>query len=151
MNGFLSYSHDDYAEYLAFRPHLRAFERQCGITVWTDHAIHTGATVDPSIAAAIAAADVFVLFTTPNFIASDYVYDVELPAIDARVAASGALVLPVVVKRCAYQLAAKSWWPAPNVARRVKPVWDWKPRDDGFNQAREEMTVAVQRHFGGTP
>lgn len=151
MNGFLSYSHDDYAEFRNFRPHLRAFERECGIGVWTDHEIRAGASVDPTIATAIDIADVFVLLVSPNFIASDYVYDVELPAIEARVAAAGALVLPVVLRKCAHQLVARCWWPAPTVNRRVKPVLDWKPHNDGYNQARHEMTEAIRRHFLVTP
>jgi CheY-like chemotaxis protein len=44
---------------------------------------------------------------SPGFIASDYIYDHEIPAIKAR-HLKGALVLPVVLKRCMWQFIANA-------------------------------------------
>ena len=150
MNGFLSYSHDDYDLYLAFRPHLYAFGQEAGVTVWTDHKIYTGQPVDPAIAAAIDVADVFVLLVSAEFIFSGYVRDIELPAIEAREKA-GALVLPVQLNHCAVGMIAKGRQVTPSENKRPKPVVAWRPYAAAFDCARREMLSAVRHHFALTP
>ena len=85
------------------RPHLAAIRRAFDVRMWTDHDIHAGTKWEPQIAAAIEAAQIFVLMITPDFIASDYVYEKEIPAIQQQMREVGALVLPVVLKRCIWR------------------------------------------------
>lgn len=151
MQGFLSYSHEDHRLYAGFRPHLAAARRAFGLDLWTDHKINPGTAWDARIAAAIAAAQVFVLLITPAFIASDYAYEKEIPAIRERRKTAGALVLPVVLKRCTWEMVAAALQAAPTENGRVKPVTDWPRRDDGFDRAREELMRAIESHFGIAP
>jgi len=151
VNGFLSYSHDDHEVFEAFMPHLAALKRAYGITIWTDHRIHTGSAWEQQIADAIAAADLVVLLVSHNFIASDYVWNAELPAINARLQ-SGALVLPVVLVNCFWQGVAPHLDAAPKQPNgRLLPVAEWKPRHNGLDRARDQMMTAIAAHFRRTP
>jgi TIR domain len=151
MQGFLSYAHDDHECFEDFSAHLKALKRAFNIGVWTDHQILAGTVWQDAIARAIATAEVFVLMVSPKFIESGYVFNVEIPAIRDRRHSANALVLPVVVKRCAWQLVASSLQAVPTERRRVKPVADWRPMANGFDQARAEIQAAIAEHFGLTP
>jgi hypothetical protein len=149
MDGFLSYSHADQQLYAGFCPHLAALRRAFDLDIWTDHKIEPGIRWEARIADAIAAAQLFVLMITPDFIGSDYVFEKEIPAIQEQYRA-GALVLPVVVRRCSWQSVAAALQATPTQNGKVKPIADWRPRDHGFDCAREQMMFAIESHFGMT-
>lgn len=148
MQGFVSYAHADHRLYAGFRPHLAAIRRGFGINLWTDHEIRAGTVWDARIESAIKAAQIFVLLITPDFIASDYVYEKEIPAIQLQRRSAGALVLPVVLKRCTWQIIAAALQATPTENGRVLPVTDWHPRNNGYDRACEQMMAAIEDHFG---
>jgi hypothetical protein len=148
MNSFLSYSHEDHRLFTGFRPHLAALRRGFGLDIWTDHRIEAGTSWEGRVEAAIKAAQVFVLLISPAFIASDYVNDMEIPAIREQRRSAGALVLPVVLKRCSWQMVAAALQAAPTENGRLRPVTDWPRQNDGFDRAREQMMTAIESHFG---
>jgi TIR domain len=148
MKGFVSYAHEDHAMCRQFRAHLAALQRAFALEPWTDHEIRTGSQWEARMAAAIAAAEVFVLLVSPYFIESDYVWDTEIPAIQRQRAERGALVLPVVLIPCSWQTVASSLHAAPTDNGRVRPVSEWRPQRNGYDCAREQMMTAVEGHFG---
>ena len=147
MNGFLSYAHADRAACSALAPHFTALRRAYGLRVWTDHEILAGTLWEERIAAAIAAANVIVLLISPGFIASDYVWEKELPAIRARRDAGGALVLPVVLTRCMWTLAARQIQAIPMHEGSLTPLADWPRQDHALDAIRDQMARSIQAHF----
>jgi hypothetical protein len=148
MNGFISYSHDDFDMFEEFLVHAKSIERSLGVTFWSDPRISPGYYWNATIENAINIADVFILLTSPDFIASDYIYDKEIPAIKARHKKAGALVLPLVLKRCAWQMVADSLQAVPTHNGRLRPVSDWRRHSDGFDHARIQIGEVVEKHFG---
>ncbi len=147
MRGFLSYAHADQADFAALAPHLKALKRAFALQVWTDHEILAGTRWEDRIAQAIAAADVLVLLISPNFIASDYVWDKELPAIRERRDQGGALVLPIVLRRCMWTLAVKQLQAIPMREGALTPLADWRRRDHALDAIRAEMARTIAAHF----
>jgi hypothetical protein len=150
MNGFISYSHEDYRMFREFKIHLSAVERAFAIDFWADTRIRAGYHWSTAIEAAINAADVFVLLATPGFIASNYIYDKEIPAIKARRLTSKALVVPVVLKRCSWQMISDVLQAVPTDNGILVPVDDWKPRRNGFDLARAQTMTSIESYFGLT-
>lgn len=149
MNGFISYSHQDYLVFNEFKIHLKAVERECGLHFWADERIAAGYDWTAEIANAIAAAEVCLLLVSAEFIASDYIYAKEIPAIERR-RIDGALVIPVVLRKCSWEMLAGVLQAVPTVYGKVKPIQDWRPHNDGFNQARSQIVKAIQIRFGTT-
>jgi hypothetical protein len=147
VKGFLSYAHADGAFFKDLAPHLKALKRAFTLNVWTDHEILAGTRWEMEIANAIAAADVFVLLISPGFIASDYVWEKELPAIRERRDQGGALVLPVVVRRCMWDLAVRQVQAIPMRNGALTPLADWPRRDHALDATRKDMARAIQAHF----
>lgn len=144
MNGFISYAHEDYKLYLAFRKHLRQIERAFRITFWSDERIETGYHWEDEILTHIQTADLFIPLISPAFFASDYICDQEWPAIEKRhKEAEKALILPVVLEPCLLNLLGAYRQAAPTENRQLKAIARWKPQRDGHNKAIEEITRSL--------
>jgi hypothetical protein len=150
MNGMISYAHDDYGMFGTFKTHLRAVERAFDVRFWWDERINAGYRWDPTILREIDAAEVCVRLVSAAFIASDYINDREIPAIRER-KRSGALVVPVVLKRCSWQYVSGALQAVPTDEGRLKPVADWRPQDNGFDRACQQIAQSVQSYYGLSP
>lgn len=146
MKGFISYCHQDHAAMVRLKTHLSAIERGFGLAFWWDERIAPGNYWRDEIAAAIDEADVVILGVTPDFIASNYIYDVELPALRRRVRA-GALLVPVVLKKCSWDFVAGAVQAVPTIGAVLKPVDEWRD-EDGYDRARVQMRDRIEKHFG---
>ena len=148
LKGFISYAHDDYVAFNEMRTHLRAVERAFEIDFWADTRIRAGNYWSAKIADAIEAAQIHILMFSPAFIKSDYIFDHELPAINDK-CGKGDLVLPVVIKRCAWSWTVGVLQSMPiDHSGRLLPVFEWKPRGNGYDSAREQIWSSITTQFG---
>ena len=100
---FISYSHDDDQKWLAtLLTHLKPLIREHKIDVWSDEKIDPGQKWRVEIKNAIERARAAILLISPNFMASDFIVSDELPSILEAAAADGLTVLPVIVRRSAF-------------------------------------------------
>ena len=146
--GFISYAHDDHAAFAELRTHLKPIERAFEIDFWADKRITPGEYWSKKIADRIEAARVHVLMISPAFMASDYIYDNELPAINEK-CSKGDMVLPILVVPCIWEFLVGSLQAAPvDPTGRVLPMLDWKPQRNGFNAACRQIWSALEGRYG---
>src|SRR5918997_702513 len=99
---FVSYCRED-AEWLRrFAIMLKPEGRGRGVQLWSDTLIGTGRKWRPEIDEAIARADVALLLVSPDFLASDFIMDEELPALIQR----GVPLAPVLLRACRHDAVA---------------------------------------------
>lgn len=99
---FVSYSHAD-SDYLQrLKVHLRPYERHGLVDVWSDARIQVGQHWKKQIEAALGSAAVAVLLISADFLASDFIADNELPPLLSAARDEGVVILPVVLKPCAF-------------------------------------------------
>jgi hypothetical protein len=151
MKGFISYAHEDHQMFGEFRPHLRSVEIAYGLDLWADTSLRAGLHWDATIQQAIEAAELYILLISPTFIASDYIYQHEIPAIRQRARLTDALVFPVVLSRCFWKLVCDELQGVPTDKGSLKPIADWRPRQQGYDRARAQIADAIETHCHLTP
>lgn len=83
-NLFISYCHEDSDACEKVRKRLRALERQGLLDVWGDHLIKAGERWSEAIRGALDKAQAALLLVSEDFLDSDFIRDVELPALLER-------------------------------------------------------------------
>lgn len=139
---FISYSHRDEEYKDQLLRHLRLLEKQNLATFWDTSQIPAGADWAQEIKKAINDAEIAVLLVSPDFLASDYVVDHELPALLSRTKSRQTLVLPVLVR-------PTSWTAIPELAQFQflndvrKPLSDAERRDEELAKIARQIADLV--------
>ena len=102
---FVSYSHADKIWLERLRIFLKPFTRQ-NVQVWLDPYIEAGDDWRREISTALSRSCVGVLLVSGNFLASDFIYDEELPALLAVAEAAELTLVPVPVSASSYKETA---------------------------------------------
>lgn len=99
---FISYSSKDAAFMRRFVTHLEPLKRDSMIDVWHDRMIEPGARWDDSIKEELEAADIIVFLLSPDFIATSYVFDIEIPKALERLANNQSKIFLVLLNPCGW-------------------------------------------------
>jgi len=127
---FISYSHQDEGLREALNRHLRTLVHACFITTWHDRRINLGEEWDQAIDKHLDSADIILLLTSSDFIASDYCYEKEIRRAMVRHDADEARVIPVILRACGWQVAPFGRLQA--LPTDGIPVMQWPDRDAAF-------------------
>ncbi len=90
---FISYSHEDKAYLDRLRVHLKPLERENLIDTWDDTQIKAGENWQKVIETALERAAIAILLISPDFLASDFIIDNELPPLLSAAANKGTCIL----------------------------------------------------------
>lgn len=140
-NVFISYSHRDAAWKDRLVSHLRSLERQGTIEVWETSDIPAGADWTATINEAVRRADVSVLLISPDFLASDFIVQRELPALLEQMKEKGSAVLPVILRPAL-------WSAIPELAQLQFLNTDARPLAAGTEYEVDQSLARIARRIG---
>jgi hypothetical protein len=145
---FFSYSHADAQHRDRLEKGLAMLKRQGLIETWHDRRIIPGQHVDHAISAELEAADLILLLVSPDFLASEYCYDVEMRRAMQRHEAGEAHVVPIIIRPCDWKSAPFGRLNA--LPTDGKPVTKSTDLDDAFLDITEGIKRLIQAR-GGAP
>lgn len=139
---FMSYSHQDEALRNELEVQLTMLKRQGLVEVWHDRRLTAGDHLDETIDREMDSADIILLLVSPDFLASDYCYEIETSRALQRHQEGTARAISVILRPC-------DWKHAP-LARYVvtptdgRPVTEWPNRDAAFLDIAQSIRRAIQ-------
>jgi hypothetical protein len=145
-----SYAREDEALRDRLEIHLRPLERAGLLACWHDRDIRAGGTWREDIRRAIERADVVLLLISPDFVASEYCYTVEMAGALRRHTAGSALVIPVVLRPVA-AAAGQPWAELQGVPRDLRPVTLWPDLDEALATVAREVLEALENWSPARP
>ncbi len=127
---FVSYSRKD-VEYLnEFIVHLSGLERNDKIELWTDQEIVASTVWEKELKNRLESADIIIFLVSPDFIASDYIYDVEISKAIERHNKGEVAIVPVIIRPCDYSSTPLTKFQA--LPKNAEPISSWKLRDEAW-------------------
>ena len=145
---FYSYAHTDERWRKRLEIHLSNLQRQGFIVAWHDRNISAGTTWASEIDAHLNTAQIILLLISPDFIASDYCYSIEMKRAMERHQAGEARVIPVILRPTDWEgTPFKQLQALPTNAR---PLSSWHNRDDALLDVVNGIREAVKELLAST-
>lgn len=139
---FFSYSHKDEELRDQLVTHLAMLKREEVITDWHDRKIIAGKEFDKNIDAHLNQARLILLLISPDFIASDYCYEIEVKRAMERHKDEEACVVPIILRPCDWKNAPFGKLLA--LPKDAKPITTWQNRDQAFLDVTEGIRKVVK-------
>ena len=144
---FISYAHVDETYRDQLDKQLSILQRAGIVEIWHDRRLVAGDEWDHSIKAELERADIILLLVSPDFIASDYINDVEIERAMERHGAGMACVIPVILRPCKWEIAPFAKLQA--LPKEAKAISKWPNLDEayldvanGIHRAAEKLVKA---------
>lgn len=143
---FISYAREDEQLREQLEKHLAVLCNDGWIKTWHDRRIGAGSVWGEQITEELESADVILLLISPDFLASDYIRDVELKRALERHEARTARVVPIILRSSMWQDSAISRLQA--LPRDGVPVSSaqWNSRDEAFCHVAEGIKATIREY-----
>lgn len=153
VRAFVSYAHEDRAYAERLKVSCAQLARDGWIELWSDAEIVPGQAWFPEISGALEQADLVILLVSPDFMASDFCWGVELERALERHAAGSAAVLPIHVRRADVTNAPFDALQSLPSARRPVSAWGdadeaWYDVAGGIRRLIEHLSSAISATGG---
>ncbi len=136
---FYSYAYEDRSLRDELDKHLNNMKRLNQITGWYDRDIQAGVDRVSEIDVHLNTAQIILLLVSPDFMASDYCYSVEMQRALERHAQGEARVIPVILRHVDWEGAPFSGLQV--LPRDARPITSWPDHDEAF----WDVTVGIRR------
>lgn len=127
---FVSYSRID-VEYLEkLKVQIKGLKRNGLIEEWSDQQINPGVVWEDALKYELETADIILFLVSSDFIASDYIHDVEISKAIERHNKGEVIIVPVIIRPCDFASLSISKFQA--LPQNAKPVSRWEDKDEAW-------------------
>lgn len=142
---FVLSSHRDQELRQALETHLALLKREKLVAWWHDEEIEAGADWGVEIRDRLLSADIVLILVSPDLLASDHVWDAEMPQAMARHASGEALVIPVILRPVDWQGTPLAKLQA--LPEDARPVTSWENVDEAFLDIARGLRAVIEERL----
>jgi TIR domain/Trypsin-like peptidase domain len=139
---FYSYSHKDERFRERLETQLRLLSRERLLLEWQDRMIGAGEEWREAIRNQLDQADVILLLISPDFLASDFIYEEELATALKRHERGSARVVPIILRPCAWKRSLIGQLQA--LPKDAKPITTWSNRDSAWTNVGDGLDRLIE-------
>lgn len=139
---FYCYAREDTLLRDKLEVHLSSLKRQNLITTWHDRKISPGMEWEREIDVHLNTADIILLLVSPEFVASDYCYSIEMKRALERHKAREARIIPILLRPVDWEAAPFSTLQM--LPSNGRPVTRWQDRDEAFLNIAKAIRIVVK-------
>lgn len=139
---FYSYSHKDEELRDRLEIHLATLKRQGWVQQWHDRKILPGEKWANKIDENLETAEIILLLVSPDFIASDYCYELEMRRAIERHEATEAIVIPISLRPT--DCTGLPFAGLQGLPTDFRPVTKWADQDDAFLDIAQGIRIVVE-------
>src|SRR2546422_5939712 len=140
---FISYAHEDEPLCQQLEAHLSLLRRQGLVATWYDRQIVPGTEWAREIDAHLETAQLVLLLISPDFLASEYCYGIEMRRALGRYQNGEALVIPIIVRPVDWEGAPFAHLQC--LPRDARAVTEWDNRDAAFRDIARGIRAAIEQ------
>ena len=142
---FISYAHDNLEDREELIKHLSVLKRNGLINEWSDKELVAGQDWDRAIKKNLEDADIVLFLVSSEFLASDYINNVEVEETIKKYHENSIKVFPVILNNCMWQETILNKFQAvPSEKGRLKPISEWTNRNDAFYTVSIELMKSIK-------
>jgi TIR domain-containing protein len=138
---FASYAPEDTALQQELKERLRPLQQAGLIELWPDRDRSEETAWEQESGDHLETAQLILLLVSPDFLASDYCYDVEMKRALERHERGEARVIPVILRSAHWQETPLDKLQA--LPKKAKPVTVWSDREEAWRDVVEALSHAV--------
>jgi tetratricopeptide (TPR) repeat protein len=138
---FFCYAHEDEQLLNKLKNHLFPLKRTGLIDIWHDRDISAGTDWEQQIKGHLNAAQIILLLVSPDFMASDYCYSIEMQRALERHEREEARVIPIILRYVYWQGVLGMLQALPTDAR---PIKSWSDLDEAFYNVTEGIRKVIE-------
>lgn len=138
---FYSYSHNDEVLRNELETHLKLLQRQLLIEPWHDRKIEAGDEWKRKIDENLEEADIILLLISPDFISSDYCWEMEMKRALERHESGEARVVPIIIRDVNWRIAPFAKLQA--LPKDGKAVTTWANKDTAWRNVSDGIERIV--------
>ncbi|HOY08217.1 MAG TPA: toll/interleukin-1 receptor domain-containing protein, partial [Saprospiraceae bacterium] len=143
---FIAYSHKDEQFREELEKHLKIFKRNGFIEIWTDRELMPGVEWNKEIIYELVNANIIIFLVSPDFLASDYIYDIEVKKAISQHELGVSKIIPVIVRHCDWQSTPIG--KIQGLPMNAKPISAWHDRDEAFLSVANELKKILAKQQG---
>src|SRR6266550_2964908 len=139
---FFCYAHEDEQLLNKLKNHLFPLKRTGLIDIWHDRGISAGSDWEQQIKSHLNQAQIILLMVSPDFMASDYCYSIEMQRALERHDLGEARVIPIILRHVYWQGVLGKLQALPTDAR---PIKSWPDLDEALYNVTEGIRKVIEQ------
>lgn len=142
---FISYAHADEDWLTNLKTHLKSLQKYVGgFDYWDDKRLRTGDRWKEEIEKALQSASAAILLISPDFLASDFIANDELPPILEQANTQGTKIFPVIIRRSLFTHSPLSSFQSVNPPEKPLKACSEAEVDEYFYNLMEDIIYKLE-------